>query len=1476
MALLGGFNIFLHTMAQKLQHTPVHVGIDIGSTTIKMVALNQQEKLLFQSYERHNGAHRATILPQLRKLEEVIGTIPVRVAVTGSQGAGIAEKIGAVFIQEVIAQSIAVKEAYPQTRTSIELGGQDSKMVFYSERSDNAVSDMRMNGVCAGGTGAFIDQMATLIDLPVELFDTASSRGSHVYDISGRCGVFAKTDIQPLLNQGVATDDIALSCLHALAKQTIGGLAQGMIIAPPVLFAGGPFFFIPTLIEVFLKRLDLARDQIILPERSQTFIAYGTALSLQTGLSRKTKECTVGEIISFIDKSRNIVGSAGTMEPFFSSNDERQAFIERHKPPEGGIRSEFTEKEVPVYIGLDAGSTTTKLVVIDEDGELLFSFYRNNQGKPVDTARDGLLSFLDHCDTIGIVPDIKGLGTTGYGENLFAAAFHADYHTVETIAHKEAAVRFRPDVSFVLDLGGQDMKAIFIKNGIITNIVLNEACSAGCGSFLETYARTLGIGPGDIAGCAFNARYPSNLGSRCTVFMNSSVITEQRNGRSVDEILAGLCRSIVENIFTKVVRIANFDDLGEHIVVQGGTFKNDAVLKAFEDYTGRRVLRPKLSGEMGAYGIALLCHDHQKADGKPSRAAELITREGLHAFGYTTSTNDRCNLCTNNCARHIVTFSHGESYVTGNRCERGAVIDGTASKRKKIRKATDLVAQRYRMLFASAAKKQTLPADRSKVIGIPRVLDFFDSFPFWHAFFTSLGFTVVVSDESNYPLFESGLRTVPSDTVCLPAKVAHGHIEWLLQQGIKTIFMPLMLKTKKENPRQDDSWFCAVLQGYPEVIRLNGCIPDDGSVRFLTPSFKLTGKQVRDRQVIRFAEEEFNLPRAKILQAMKKGDREQELFRKTLINRGEKVLSELRSNSDTFGVVIAGRPYHNDPFVNHRVADFFTKQGIPVLVNEALPGLDTMDLGFSRVDTINTFHNRMLAAAKFAAEHPQLEMVQLVSFGCGHDAILTDELNRILRAYGGKELLTLKLDEGENAGPLNIRITSFIETVRTQRERAKPGLEKKKIEPFPIRFERRDKKHRTFLLPNLTWGFSVLMSNAFEKQGYLTRILPVAGKEAIAVGKRYVNNDICYPAQLNIGEILHYLITHPHEAETSAAALSKNCNDCRACHYAALARKALDDAGFSNVPIVTTAEVDRRNMHPGLKLNRFNFSFDVLHGIVLIDALDEMARMCRPYEKEKGATDALHEMQVRNVFSALSKSWRKALNELGRAVEEFNALAIDRSKRKPRVGIIGEILVNFHDAGNHHIVRYLEEHGMEVVLPNLIEFWRQEAVNYRIAAQHDHVRYRWLMKRFAGLYGVIFSQLIQAVEKRKKAFRWFEPHSNIKTIASKAAEVFHPTFRTGEGWLIPGEIVNWIHEGVNSFLIVQPFGCLPNHISGRGVIKAIKAKYPHAQILTLDFDPDTSIANVHNRLQMIVLGATATTAEMEVEKPAEVEEKVLV
>ena len=1458
---------------KKLTIKNIWIGIDIGSTTSKTVAIQPEDKaIVYSSYERHYGKSVDCIISHLKKIISLFPGVHFRLAITGSQGGKIAETIKVPFVQEVIAETIAVRELYSSVKTAIELGGQDAKIVFLSGDDDNNITDMRMNGVCAGGTGAFLDQMAGLLEIPVEDFDTFASRGKHVYKVSGRCGVFAKTDIQPLLNLGAAKEDVALSCMHALAKQTIGGLAQGKVMESPVLFAGGPFFFNKSLLEVFKQRMHLTENDTVVPENSQVFVAYGAALSVGTALTNTGNQTDLRKELTklCVAQKKTVSQQVYSKKTFFNSVEEKRQFQKRHALPVFSPAVFPAGKTVDVYIGIDAGSTTTKFVAIDENEKVIYKFYSNNKGDSLITLKKGLLYFYNQYTNQGIRINVRGIGTTGYGEMLVASALKADYHTVETIAHKEASCFTNPEASFILDLGGQDMKAIFLNNGIITNIVLNEACSAGCGSFLESFAQSLSVKPYNIAECAFSAEHPSDLGSRCTVFMNSSVITEQKNGKCTADILAGLCMSIIENLFNKVVRITNFDDLGETIIVQGGTFRNDAVLRAFEQYTGRNVIRPAHCGEMGALGMALLVKKQMKGNAAShKKASSFIGFDRLAELSYTIINDSQCPFCSNHCQRRVVRFNDGSSYITGNRCERGGIlgdihdkktIESVKQKISKIRHVPDLMKERYKLLFPdSCYALHTLKKSSRKTIGIPRVLDFYESMPFWYTFFSVLGYRVVFSDESSYELFEKGLPSVPSDTVCLPAKIVHGHIRSLMEKNVDAIFMPLMIKNIKENRQAYDSWNCAVLQGYPEVIRISEFGGYSGTVLYYSPALKWGNRILRNRQIIRFAVDFLNEKPSAIKDAIRWADLELLRHRNTLLRNGKRIIESL-SKSDTFGVVISCRPYQGDMLINHRISELFTSHGIPVLINESLPGLDKIDPEFSMLDTNITFHTRMLSAAKYVADHPCLEMVHLFSFGCGHDAVICDEMIRIIRQYSGKELLVLKMDEGENAGHLNIRVTSFIETVRERRKlRQQSGLHKKEYYNG-VRFTKEDKAKRTILIPNLSRSFSALMSSALRKQGYRVRQLPMADKKAIQLGKQYVHNDMCYPSQINIGEILSYLNSHRDEAPFLAAGLAKNCRNCRALHYHAIARKALDDAGFSNIPVVTSDLFDKDNKNPGFKLNKISLIIYMTRGLALIDALDDMLRKCRPYECVPGSAEELFKKELDVLLNSLQKGWRFALRDFKRTVQNFNNLACNRDIRKPRVGIIGEILVNYHESGNYNVVSYLEQNGMEVVLPALSNFWRQNVVNYKIAADKDY-GYMPPIYRLAGnSMERFFTGIIKPVEMRMKKFKYYEPHSDIHTLARNAAEVFNVSFNAGEGWLLPGEIIEWIKQGINSILVVQPFGCLPNHISGKGVIKEIKARYPHTQILSLDFDPDTSIANIHNRLQMIILNSRTVTA----------------
>lgn len=1445
-----------------------HMGIDIGSTTAKIVVIDSRDrKILHSAYGRHHARLAEAVSEMLSNLPEELTDSPFKVAVCGSAGAPLARQINASFIQEVIASSITVRELYQNTRVAIELGGQDAKIVFFKKNEETdqlMVADMRMNGACAGGTGAFIDQVADLLRIETEEFHNYANRGKVVYDISGRCGVFAKTDIQPLLNQGVSKEDIALSTFHAIAKQTIGGLAQGTDICPKVLFAGGPLTFNPRLITVFKERLSLKDEDIIVPGNPELIVALGAALSIgiMPDVSRPALHvdgmrqalCHIS-----VDSVQN-----GAQELFFAHPAEKAAYCESRK------LIPFTPPQRPpgvplnVFIGIDAGSTTTKFALLTDDEEVQDLFYASNQGDPLLVLKEALLSMRNKYERKGIKLNVMGVGTTGYGEILVEKALKADYHTVETVAHAEAARKYVPDVSFILDLGGQDMKAIYLKDGIITNIVINEACSAGCGSFLETFASSLEVPVHRIAAMAFGASNPSRLGSRCTVFMNSSIITEQKNGKTKEEILASLVRSIVENIFTKVLRINNFNLLGNKIVVQGGTFKNDAVLRAFEQQIGREVFRPPFPGEMGAIGIALLTkrEKERRRNGANPAGTSFIGLNHLDRFQFRKEPGNICPFCANNCNRTIIAFNDGSAFVTGNRCERGEVTGEPSSPdvREQVRaiaKKMNAIPNMVRTINNLVDKDwdhDQICENRKLTIGIPRVLEFWKSLPFWKALFSSLGFRIVVSAKSSVDLFESGLNNVPSDTVCFPAKLAHGHLNDLIANKVDRIFMPIMAQNMKEYDDATAGTACTVVQGYPMLLRQSDRPETKYNTAFDTPIFHWENITLRNRQIEEFFWNIFSVPGKVVRQGILHAEKADQAYRAILAEEGRRTLNSL-IEEERFGVVLAGRPYHNDELVNHNLADHFTRMGIPVLTLEGLPGLHHQKVNQTRYETTITFHTRMAAAAMAVAKEPNLELVQIVSFGCGHEAFISDEMNRILRETSRKEMLILKLDEGEARGPLNIRIKSFIETVRMRRLLdKKSGMDSvhRTLKPaFPVKFGRQDRERKTILVPNLSRSFSRLITEVFRYYGYKAEQLPIADTKAMELGKKYTHNDMCFPALVNVGEALAYLKSGKCDSGTFALGLAKNCTGCRASQYATVARKALDDAGFSRIPIITTGK-DTKDMHPGFKLG-LGFSVRMLWGITLIDALEAFARRIRPYETIPGSANKILESHIQEISSVLPHSRKKALLLFEQCVDAFNRIKVSGEPRKPRVAVVGEILLTFHQSSNHFIEEYLEANGMEVVLPTLHDFFRNGVVADKEKAKRGWVRYPFINSLLSNGTDWLYERILRSVEKRACKFNYYEERGNIYDLAENAKDLVHITYSVGEGWLIPGEIIELAKRGVQAFIIIQPFGCLPNHITGRGMIGAIKERFPRVQIVALDYDPDTSLANIENRLQMLII-----------------------
>lgn len=1421
-------------------------GIDVGSTTVKLVIYDmEKDAILHARYRRHFARQIDTVRELLVEAAKLFPEEEMRGAVCGSGGKPVAEQLQLPYVQEVVANAAAVCKLYPETKTAIELGGQDAKIIFFTKDPDTGIpsaNDMRMNGSCAGGTGAFIDEIATLLNIKTEEFNELASRGTTVYDISGRCGVFAKTDIQPLLIQGAKREDIALSVFHAMAKQTIGGLSQGLAINPPVIFEGGPLCFNSTLIDVFAKRLSLKKDDILIPEHPETIVALGAAISTDSLFKNATPAQNISSLLNRLENVSSTSEKNSNTAPFFTSDTEKEMFIKRHTNEQRKSEDVSNKKDIYTYIGIDSGSTTSKIVFLDENEQIIDTFYAPNKGEPIAVVRQGLLKILRKYEALGIKLHILGVGSTGYGEEMIAKAFGADYHTVETVAHARGCLQYVPDASFILDIGGQDMKAIWIHDGIITNILLNEACSSGCGSFLENFASSLGIRVEDIATKAFSSKHPAALGSRCTVFMNSTIINEQREGRSPEDLMAGLCRSIIENVFTKVVRLNNTQSLGDNIVVQGGTFKNLAVVKAMEDYVGKPVHLAPFPGEMGAIGAALLAKEHVL-----NHESSFIGMEALNDFSYEVKSGVSCQGCGNHCKLTIMDFGSRGAYVTGNRCEKGQVYGGVKRSEIQNEKALDLFAEREKRLFKEYPCNLVRDL-QNETIGLPRVLEFWDSMPFWSTFFRSLGYHVCFSHRSTKEKYEQGLSYVASDTICFPAKLVHGHILDLAEQKADIIFFPYIMHMPPEGKDKMSPYVCSVVQGYPMVIKNNQNPEAVYGIRFDTPVFHWFKEKERKKQIIEYAMTSLGASVVEAKKAFHFAEQALLHFRDGLRQDGEELLKKTKEQGK-FAIVLAGRPYHSDPIVNHNISRIFSSMGIPVLPLDALPGLNDVELSNTTVEITNNFHTRMLSGAMIAAEREELQYVQLVSFGCGHDAILSDEIARILKERSGKYPLTLKIDESDATGALNIRIHSFVESVMMNRNKKQMKQTVLLPEPSPYKFYKNEKKKRTLLIPNISPESSTILSGILEKEGFIFKAVPIGHTAEIHLGKKYVHNDICFPAQMVIGELIEAIQKGGYKQDEVAVAMVKFQCDCRMSHYAALLRKALDNAGYNEVPVVTTDVLDTKNMHPGVHLLGVTTAVETIWCFMMIDILKELVRKIRPYECTKGETDKIYNQCVEDIAKSIKKNIKQARHAFERSIERLKNISYDRSNLKPTVFVTGELLVTYHPGSNFEIERYLEENGMETIFPRLTDQLRKDF----FASGEEIKHYNASIPPYPFLASGLFNTVQKKLEKIAQRHPLYSMGMYPEQLYNGVKDIIPSTLSCGEGWLMAAEIDHYAKRGTSSFVILQPFGCLPNHICGRGVIKSLKERYPGIQILPLDLDPDTSFANVENRLQMLLM-----------------------
>ncbi len=1461
----------MENIVTKSELLPIRVGIDVGSTTVKVAILDDNDKILYGDYQRHRADIRSTIITVVNKAldfleKEVEGgsSRTVTAKVTGSGGLSVSGWLNIPFIQEVIAATTSVKKLIPQTDVVIELGGEDAKITYFK-----GGVEQRMNGTCAGGTGAFIDQMAALLETDASGLNELAKGAQQIYPIAARCGVFAKTDIQPLINEGARREDIAASIFQAVVSQTISGLACGKPIRGNVAFLGGPLHFLDQLRFRFIETLKLKDEEIIVPEDSQLFVASGCAFGAERKFS-EDPEYKFPTIAEFRSSLSNLVDAelseVQRLEPLFKNQAELDEFEVRHSEQKAK-RGDLNKTHGPVFLGLDSGSTTTKACLIDKDGRIIWDFYAHNQGNPVDLAVQVLK------DLYKKLPEdvyIARAVSTGYGEALFQAALGVDSGEVETITHFRAANFFVPGVEFLLDIGGQDMKCLRMKDGAIVSIQLNEACSSGCGSFLDNFANTMGMDVKEFGKIALMAQKPVDLGSRCTVFMNSRVKQAQKEGASVGDIAAGLSYSVIKNALFKVIKLRKASDIGEKVVVQGGTFFNDAILRAFEKISGVQVYRPDVAGLMGAYGSALIALDQWKdliapKPGEPEDTvhdvrSSIATLEDLEKFHVDLELK-RCGKCQNNCLLTINTFSTGNvkrTFITGNRCEKGAELEGKvidASNKANTGIDDDdagpmpnLFEWKYKRLFNYVPRK---PDDAPLGdVGIPRVLNMYENYPMWFTFFNELGFRVLLSQRSSRNVYEKGLETIPSESVCYPGKISHGHLESLLQRGVKFIFYPCVPYEKMEDKGAGNHYNCPIVTSYPEVLRNNvDALRQDDSITFMDPFLPIYDKP---RLIERLCEELLpkfpSLTKDKIKNAMELGWAEQEKFREEVKQRGEEALEEVITKGGS-GIVLAGRPYHLDPEINHGIPELINGLGLAVFTEDSVAHLGAIERPLRIIDQW-VYHNRLYRAAQFVSEMPSLELVQLTSFGCGLDAVTADQVDEILRAKNRMYTL-IKIDEGSNLGAVRIRIRSLIAAVK-ERRRNKVKTQIRSSAYNRVIFTEEMKEKYTIIGPQLSPIHFRILQKAFQSGGYNFVVLDAVDPKAIEAGLKYVNNDACYPSLLVAGQMIAALESGKYDLNKTALIISQTGGGCRATNYIGFIRRALNDAGWGNVPVLSlSAQGFEKN--PGFKLT-LPLIDNIVKSVMVGDVLMRVLYRTRPYEAVQGSANQLYKKwtEIAEEMFVNHVSFHKYHKLIKAIIRDFDNLPLKPIK-KARVGVVGEILVKFHPTANNQIVDTIEKEGAECVMPDFADFFLYTASTGIF--RHKELAFPSKTERNARLVVAALEFYRGRMKKYLRKSRRFEAPNSIYKMMKGVDDIVQLGNITGEGWFLTAEMVELIEEGAPSIACVQPFACLPNHVTGKGMIKELRRRYPKANISAIDYDPGSSEVNQLNRLKLLLSNA---------------------
>ena len=1398
------------------------LGIDIGSTTVKVSIIEDGGKLLFADYKRHFANIQETLADLLREGEEKLGALTVEPVITGSGGLTLSKHLDIPFVQEVVAVATSLKDYAPQTDVAIELGGEDAKIIYFT-----GGIDQRMNGICAGGTGSFIDQMASLLQTDASGLNEYAKNYKAIYPIAARCGVFAKTDIQPLINEGATKEDLSASIFQAVVNQTISGLACGKPIRGNVAFLGGPLHFLPELRAAFIRTLNLGPDQIIAPDHSHLFAAIGAAMN-----SDPKTTASLHDLIERLSHGIKMDFEVKRMEPLFTDEADYEDFKTRHASHDVK-KGDLATYEGNCYLGIDAGSTTTKVALVGEDGSLLYRFYSNNNGSPLATA---IRAMQEIHDQLPEKAQIAYSCSTGYGEALLKSALMLDEGEVETISHYYAAAAFEPDVDCILDIGGQDMKCIKIKDGTVDSVQLNEACSSGCGSFIETFAKSLNYSVQDFAREALFAKNPTDLGTRCTVFMNSNVKQAQKEGASVADISAGLAYSVIKNALFKVIKITNASDLGKHVVVQGGTFYNDAVLRSFEKISGCEAVRPDIAGIMGAYGAALIARERYDA----SKTTTMLPIDKILSLTYKT-TMARCQGCTNHCVLTINRFDGGRQFVTGNRCERGL---GGNKQKKDIPNLFDYKYHRmfdYEPLTADLAPRGT--------VGIPRVLNMYENYPFWAVFFKELGYRTVLSPKSTRQIYELGIESIPSESECYPAKLAHGHIEWLIRQGLTYIFYPCVPYERNETPEAGNHYNCPMVTSYAENIKNNVESLTDHKVHFRNPFMAFTNEEILTKRLVEEFTKDQAIPEKEIRAAAHKAWQELIASRQDMEKKGEEVIAWLKETGH-HGIVLAGRPYHVDPEINHGIPELITSYGFAVLTEDSVSHLGRVDRPLIVTDQW-MYHSRLYEAASYVKTQPNLDLIQLNSFGCGLDAVTTDQVNDIL-TRSGKIYTLLKIDEVNNLGAARIRVRSLIAAIRVREMRHyhKPIVSSAYSRVY---FTKEMKKNYTILCPQMSPIHFDLIEPAVRSCGYNLEVLQNSDRTAIDTGLKYVNNDACYPSLIVVGQIMDALLSGKYDLEHTAVIMSQTGGGCRASNYIGFIRRALERAGMPQIPVISL-NANGMETNPGFKIT-LPLLTKAMQAVVYGDLFMRVLYATRPYEAKAGSANALHEKWKAICIKSLQKhslSMAEFNRNIRGIIHDFDELP-RRDVQKPRVGIVGEILVKFSPLANNHVVELLEAEGAEAVMPDLLDFLLYCFYNSNFKA--DNLGGKRSTAHLCNMGISLLEYFRRTCRRELERSTHFLPPARIQDLASMAKHYVSLGNQTGEGWFLTGEMLELIHSGTTNIICTQPFGCLPNHIAGKGMIRKIREVYPQANIVAVDYDPGASKINQENRIKLMLSSA---------------------